>query len=48
MKRVAWLLWLLGCGGELAPAAVVGLVVFLLALAGFAFGRSDEGRAARL
>ena len=34
--------------GELAPAAVVGLVVFLVALAGFAFGLSDEGRAARL
>ena len=34
--------------GELAPAAVVGLVVFLLAMAAFAFGLSDEGRAARL
>jgi len=34
--------------GELAPAAVVGLVVFLLAMAVFAFGLSDEGRAARL
>ena len=34
--------------GELAPAAVVGLVVFLAALAGFAFGLSSERRAARL
>jgi uncharacterized membrane protein YbhN (UPF0104 family) len=34
--------------GELAPAAVVGLVVFLLALSGFAFGLSGERRAARL
>ena len=34
--------------GELAPAAVVGLVVFVLALAGFAFGLSAERRAARL
>ncbi|HKP99814.1 MAG TPA: UPF0104 family protein, partial [Actinomycetes bacterium] len=34
--------------GELAPAAVVGLVVFALALAGFAFGLSGERRAARL
>jgi putative heme transporter len=34
--------------GELAPAAVVGLVVFLLALAGFAFGLTGERRAARL
>jgi putative heme transporter len=34
--------------GELTPAAVVGLVVFLLAMAAFAFGLSDEGRAARL
>ena len=34
--------------GELAPAAVVGLVVFVLALAGFAFGLSGERRAARL
>ena len=32
----------------LGPAAVVGLVVFLLALAGFAFGLSGERRAARL
>ncbi|HEX2158511.1 MAG TPA: hypothetical protein VHS79_16270, partial [Actinomycetes bacterium] len=28
--------------GELAPAAVVGLVVFVVALAGFAFGLSGE------
>ena len=35
-------------GGELAPAALVGLVVFLVALAGFAFGLSGERRAARL
>jgi uncharacterized membrane protein YbhN (UPF0104 family) len=35
-------------GGELAPAAVVGLVVFVVALAGFAFGLSGERRAARL
>jgi uncharacterized protein (TIRG00374 family) len=34
--------------GELAPAAVVGLVVFLAALAAFAFGLSAERRAARL
>jgi uncharacterized membrane protein YbhN (UPF0104 family) len=34
--------------GDLAPAAVVGLVLFLLALAGFAFGLSGERRAARL
>ncbi|HEV3504131.1 MAG TPA: lysylphosphatidylglycerol synthase domain-containing protein, partial [Actinomycetes bacterium] len=34
--------------GELAPAAVVGLVVFVVALAGFAFGLSGERRAARL
>jgi putative heme transporter len=34
--------------GDLAPAAVVGLVVFVLALAGFAFGLSGERRAARL
>jgi putative heme transporter len=34
--------------GELAPAAVVGRVVFVLALAGFAFGLSGERRAARL
>ena len=34
--------------GELAPAAVVGLVVFVLALAAFAFGLSGERRAARL
>jgi putative heme transporter len=34
--------------GELGPPAVVGLVVFLLALAGFAFGLSGERRAARL
>jgi uncharacterized membrane protein YbhN (UPF0104 family) len=34
--------------GELAPTAVVGLVVFALALAGFAFGLSGERRAARL
>jgi uncharacterized membrane protein YbhN (UPF0104 family) len=34
--------------GELAPAAVVGLVLFALALGGFAFGLSGEGRAARL
>lgn len=34
--------------GELAPAAVVGLVVFVLALAAFAFGLSGEQRAARL
>jgi len=34
--------------GELAPAAVVGLVVFVAALAGFAFGLSGERRAARL
>ncbi|HEX5877529.1 MAG TPA: YbhN family protein [Actinomycetota bacterium] len=34
--------------GELAPAAVVGLALFLLALAGFAFGLSGERRAARL
>jgi uncharacterized membrane protein YbhN (UPF0104 family) len=34
--------------GELAPAALVGLVVFVLALAGFAFGLSGERRAARL
>jgi uncharacterized membrane protein YbhN (UPF0104 family) len=34
--------------GELAPAAVVGLVVFVLALAGFAFGLSSERRAGRL
>jgi len=34
--------------GNLAPAAVVGLVVFVLALAGFAFGLSGERRAARL
>jgi uncharacterized membrane protein YbhN (UPF0104 family) len=35
-------------GGELAPAALVGLVVFVVALAGFAFGLSGERRAARL
>jgi uncharacterized membrane protein YbhN (UPF0104 family) len=34
--------------GELAPAAAFGLVVFLAALAGFAFGLSSERRAARL
>ncbi|HEV3463720.1 MAG TPA: UPF0104 family protein, partial [Actinomycetota bacterium] len=34
--------------GELAPAAVVGLVVFVVALAGFAFGLSGERRAAGL
>jgi uncharacterized protein (TIRG00374 family) len=34
--------------GGLAPAALVGLVVFVLALAGFAFGLSGERRAARL
>ena len=34
--------------GELAPAAAVGLAVFLAALAGFAFGLSSERRAARL
>jgi putative heme transporter len=34
--------------GALAPAAVVGLVVFVIALAGFAFGLSGERRAARL
>jgi uncharacterized protein (TIRG00374 family) len=34
--------------GELAPAAVVGVAVFLLALFGFAFGLSSEHRAARL
>ena len=34
--------------GELAPAAVVGLVVFVVALAGFAFGLSSERRAAWL
>jgi trehalose 6-phosphate synthase len=34
--------------GELAPAAVVGVAVFLLALAGFAFGLSSEERAGRL
>jgi putative heme transporter len=34
--------------GELGPAAMVGLVVFLLALAGFAFGLSGERRAARV
>jgi putative heme transporter len=34
--------------GELAPAAVVGLVLFLVALAGFAVGLSSERRAARL
>jgi putative heme transporter len=34
--------------GDLAPAAVVGLVVFVAALAGFAFGLSGERRAARL
>jgi uncharacterized membrane protein YbhN (UPF0104 family) len=34
--------------GELGPAAVVGLALFLLALAGFAFGLSGEDRAARL
>jgi uncharacterized membrane protein YbhN (UPF0104 family) len=34
--------------GALAPAAVVGLAVFLVALAGFAFGLSSERRAARL
>jgi uncharacterized protein (TIRG00374 family) len=34
--------------GGLAPAALVGLVVFVLALAAFAFGLSGEGRAARL
>jgi putative heme transporter len=34
--------------GALAPAAMVGLAVFLLALAGFAFGLSGERRAARL
>jgi uncharacterized membrane protein YbhN (UPF0104 family) len=34
--------------GGLAPVAVVGLVVFVLALAGFAFGLSGERRAARL
>jgi putative heme transporter len=34
--------------GALGPAAVVGLVVFVLALAGFAFGLSGERRAARL
>jgi putative heme transporter len=34
--------------GELAPAAAVGLVLFVLALAGFAFGLTGERRAARL
>jgi uncharacterized membrane protein YbhN (UPF0104 family) len=34
--------------GELALPAVVGLVVFVLALTGFAFGLSGEQRAARL
>jgi putative heme transporter len=34
--------------GGLAPAAAVGLAVFVLALAGFAFGLSGERRAARL
>ena len=34
--------------GELALPAMVGLVVFVLALAGFAFGLSGERRAARL
>jgi uncharacterized membrane protein YbhN (UPF0104 family) len=34
--------------GALAVPAVVGLVVFVLALAGFAFGLSGERRAARL
>jgi putative heme transporter len=34
--------------GELGPAAVVGLVVLVVALAGFAFGLSGERRAARL
>jgi uncharacterized membrane protein YbhN (UPF0104 family) len=34
--------------GGLAPAAVVGLVGFVVALAGFAFGLSGERRAARL
>jgi putative heme transporter len=34
--------------GELGPAAAVGLALFLLALAGFAFGLSGERRAARL
>ena len=36
-----------GAGG-LATAAVVGLVVLVLAVAGFAFGLSGERRAARL
>jgi putative heme transporter len=34
--------------GELAPAAVVGVALFLLALSGFAFGLSSDRRAARL
>ncbi|HZB58196.1 MAG TPA: YbhN family protein [Actinomycetota bacterium] len=34
--------------GALAPVAVVGLVVFVVALAAFAFGLSGERRAARL
>jgi putative heme transporter len=34
--------------GALAPVAVVGLVLFVVALAGFAFGLSGERRAARL
>jgi uncharacterized membrane protein YbhN (UPF0104 family) len=34
--------------GALAPAAAVGVLVFVLALAGFAFGLSSERRAARL
>jgi uncharacterized membrane protein YbhN (UPF0104 family) len=34
--------------GELVPAAVIGLVVFVLALGGFAFGLSSERRAERL
>jgi putative heme transporter len=34
--------------GELGPAAAVGVAVFLLALAGFAFGLSSEGRAERV
>jgi putative heme transporter len=45
-------LGLLVAGGDatdaLAPAAVVGLVVFVVALAGFAFGLSGERRAARM
>ena len=34
--------------GALAPAAVVGVALFVLALAGFAFGLTSEGRAERL